>query len=160
MIKMQLNKLFTDLLIFGLCVNISIYLLSVFNLLPVTMTAVNLSDWTSWFNISAWNILLTGATTIGIGLASILLRQGVYAVYAMLLTALSMIITPISGFLLAFPNLIGTMLPPETNPLAYTNGVFNASYVGLNPIVIVVSLIYAFAAYWFIFGLVIQRDVA
>jgi hypothetical protein len=153
----MLNKFFTNLLVLGLALNSVIYLFGVYNVDPQVhfpFTAIN--TWTDWFDISVWGILLTGGTMAAIGLAAVLLRQGTYAIYAMLLVGLTMIIKPIQDFVLAIPKAIATWLPNSTNPLPPdANGVYPP-----NPIFIVISLFFVFAAYWFIFGLVIQRDIA
>jgi hypothetical protein len=114
---------------------------------------------TSWFNIEPLNLAFTGIAAAAIGITSYLFRSGTYAIYALLITVLGMIISPIQTFILAIPNALSVWLPPEANPLAYTNGVFDSTYSGINPITSVISLIFLFAAYWFIVGLVIQRDL-
>lgn len=154
-----LNKLFTNILILGLAINIILYLFGVFDFNPQVHYQGELSAMTSWFNLEPFNLLFTGATAAVVGVASLLLRQGTYAIYAMLIAALVMIISPVQAFILAIPNAIGSWLPPETNPLAYTNGVFDPTSTAINPITIVISLIFAFAAYWFIFGFVVQREI-
>ena len=146
-----LNKLFTNILIFGICMNIVLYLFGAFDFDPQVQYPGSLSTMTSWFDLSPFNLLFTGATAAVVGVASLLLRQGTYAVYAMLLAALGMVISPIQSFILAIPNALSVWLPASTNP--------NPTLFPINPIIVVVSLIFAFAAYWFIFGLVIQRDL-
>lgn len=147
----SLNKLFTNILIFGVCMNIVLYLFGAFNFDPQVQYPGSLSSMTSWFNLSPFNLLFTGATAAVVGVASLLLRQGTYAIYAMLLAALGMVIGPVQSFILAIPNALSVWLPSSTNP--------NPALFPINPIIVVVSLIFAFAAYWFIFGLVIQRDL-
>lgn len=147
----QLNGLFKNILLFGLCINVAIYLMGAFNIDPQYQLPGSLSTLTSWFDLSPFNLMFTGATAAVIGLASLLLRNGTYAIYAMLLAALGMIIAPVQAFIMAIPNLLGALLPAETNP--------NPALFPINPIIVVIGLIYAFAAYWFIFGLVVQRDV-
>jgi hypothetical protein len=148
----MLNKLFTNILIFGLALNSAIFLFGAFGFDPqVQMTFANLSTWTGWFNLSPFNILFTGAAATIIGLAALLTRNGTYAIYAMLLAALGMIITPVQQFVTAIPTAIGTLIPPETNP--------NPTLFPINPLVVVINLVFLFAAFWFIFGLVVQRDI-
>lgn len=140
--------------------NCVLYLFNVFGFNPPQVQYPgSLSTMTSWFNLEPFNLLFTGATAAIVGVAALLLKQGTYAIYAMLLAALGMIIAPVQAFIIAIPNAIGTWIPKEANPLAYNAGVYNPDYTGINPIVTVISLIFAFAAYWFIFGLVIQRDM-
>jgi hypothetical protein len=146
-----LNKLFTNILIFGVCMNIVLYLFGAFNVDPQIQYPGSLSTMTSWFNLTPFNLLFTGATAAVIGISALLLRQGQYAIYAMLLTALGMILAPVQAFILAIPNALSMWLPASTNP--------NPALFPINPIIVVVSLIFAFSAYWFIFGLVIQRDL-
>jgi hypothetical protein len=146
-----LNKFFTNILIFGLAMNVILYIFGAFNFDPQVQYPGSLSTMTSWFNLSPFNLLFTGATAAVVGVASLLLRQGTYAIYAMLLAALGMVIGPVQAFILAIPNAIGMWLPASTNP--------NPTLFPINPIVVVVGLIFSFAAYWFIFGLVIQRDL-
>lgn len=146
-----LNKFFTNLLILGLAINCVLYLFGAFNFDPQVQYPGELSAMTSWFNIEPFNLLFTGATAAIVGVAALLLRQGTYAIYAMLLTALGMIIAPIQAFILAIPNALSAWLPASTNP--------NPTLFPINPIIVVVSLLFAFGAYWFIFGLVLQRDL-
>ena len=152
---MPLNKLFLNIFIFGLSLNIVIFLFGVFGVDPqVKMPFMDLSTWSSWFPVSAWEWLLTGAAIAGITLAAVLLRQGTYAIYALLIAALGLILKPVREFILAIPNAIGAWLPDSTNPLPPVGGVYPP-----NPITVVIIAIFSFAAFWFIFGLVIQRDV-
>ena len=146
-----LNKLFTNLLILGMSINIALYLFGAFSIDPQVQIPGSLSTMTSWFNLSPFNLLFTGATAAVVGVAALLLRQGTYAIYAMLLAALGMVIAPVQAFILAIPNLLGMLLPASTNP--------NPTLFPINPITVVVGLLFAFGAYWFIFGLVIQRDI-
>lgn len=152
----MLSKFFTSLLVLGLALSAVIYLFGTFNVDPqVHFPFTNLTTWTGWFSIDPWGLLLTGAVAGVIGLAAVLLRQGTYAIYAMLLAALGMVIKPIQDIVLAIPKAIGTWLPDSTNPLPMNpDGTYPP-----NPIFIVISLFFVFAAYWFIFSLVIQRDV-
>lgn len=152
--------LFVNLMLLGLAMSIAIYIFGVYNIDPqVHFPFTPLQNWTDWFSITPWGLLITGVGTVLAGLVAVLFRQGTYAIYAMLIAALGLIITPIQQIVTAIPTAIGMWLPAEANPLAYTNGVYNSSYTGANPIVIVLDLLFIFAAFWFIFGLVIQRDV-
>lgn len=153
----MLNRFFTNILIFGLVLNCALYLFDAFTFDPQYHIAGSITDFQSWFNLSPYNLLFTGATAAIVGVAALLLRQGTYAIYAMLLAALGMVIVPVQNFVLAIPNLVGAMLPNETNPLPPITT--DPLVYPPNPIIVVISLIYLFAAYWFIFGLVIQRDI-
>lgn len=148
----MLSKFFTNLLVLGLCINCALYIFGAFNIDPQYQVPGSLSAMTSWFDLSPFNLMFTGATAVAIGLAALLLRQGTYAIYAMLLWALGMVIVPIQSFILAIPNLLGALLPASTNP--------DPTLFPINPITVVISLLFAFGAYWFLFGLVIQRDLS
>lgn len=156
-----LNKLFTSLLLFGLAVNIIIYLFNAFHFNPLHQTEfMDLTQWQNWFAPSVVNIAIFGGSAAAITVVSLLFRQGTYALYALLIAMLGIIIRPVGDIVLAVPNAIGNWLPPESNPLAYTNGVYNPASTAINPITVVIGLIYAFAAFWFLFGVVLQRDVS
>lgn len=158
----MLNKFFTNLLIFGLALNCVIFLFGVFNFGPpnMNMSFMDLTTWNGWFDFSPWNLMFTGAAIAGMTLAAILLRQNTYAIYALLLAALGMIVRPIYEFMTAIPNAIGAWLPDSTNPLYVPdiNGVY-PNPVPPNPILVVILLLFGFAAFWFVFGLVVQRDI-
>lgn len=147
----MLNKTFINLLIFGLALNCVIYLFGAFQINPPGYSTpfMDLSTWSGWFNFTPWGMLFTAASIAGMTFAAILLRQSTYAIYALLLGALGLIIKPVADFILAIPNAIGKWLPDSTNPI----------YPLPNPIIVVILLLFSFMAFWFIFGLVIQRDV-
>ena len=135
--------------------SIVIYLFGVYDFVPnVHFPFTPLQNWTDWFSITPWGLLITGVGTVLAGLVAVLFRQGTYAIYAMLIAALGLIITPIQNIVTAIPTAIGMWLPDSTNPLPAVNGVYPT-----NPIILVIDLLFIFAAFWFIFGLVIQRDV-
>jgi tellurite resistance protein TehA-like permease len=69
----------------------------------------------------------------------------------MLLAGIGMVIGPIQAFILAVPNTLALLLPAATNP--------NPSLFPENPIITVVKLLFVFGAYWFVFSLVVQRDI-
>lgn len=156
----RLNVLFVNILILGLSISVVTYLFGIYNVDPqIHFPFTPLKNWTDWFNITPLGLMLTGLGTVIAGLVSVLLRSGTYAVYAMLIAALGLIITPIQQIVTAIPTAISMWLPNEANPLAYTNGIYDSSYTGLNPITIVISLLFMFAAFWFILSLVVQRDL-
>jgi hypothetical protein len=80
----------------------------------------------------------------------LLLKQGTYAVYAMLLWAIGVMFNLISTFLLVIPNTLSALLPASTNP--------NPDLFPVNPLIVVIVLIFTFGAWWYMFGLTIQRD--
>lgn len=146
-----LNGFFGKILLFGFLFNCVLWIFSAFQVDPQVQVGVSLTDWTSWFNLSPFNLMFATGTAAVIGVAALLLRQGTYALYAMLIAGITMIIGPIQNFIMAIPNTLSLLIPASTNP--------NPALFAENPILIVIRLIFAFAAYWFIFGLVIQRDI-
>ncbi len=150
-----LNKFFAEIFILSFCINAILYLFGTFHVMPtVSMGYTDLSTWQGWFNLSAFDILFAGGTATLVGISALLLRNGTFAIYATLITAIGMILAPVKGVITAIPTLIGSLLPDSTNPLPAVNGVYP-----MNPIVAVVNAFVVLGAFWFFFGLVIQRDV-
>lgn len=153
--KRLANKLFYDILYFGVALQLTLYLFSSFNFFagsPLNYSISNLSLLSNTFNVSdTYSVLVGGVGFAAIGLASLLLRQGVYAIYAMLLWAIGIVFNFISGFFLIIPNMLSFLLPAETNP--------NPALFALNPITVVIGVVVAFAAWLYMLGLVLQREV-
>jgi hypothetical protein len=113
-----------------------------------------------WFDISAFSVLVGIGGSIAIGIAGLLLRQGTYAIYAVLLWAIGNFFPFVRDFFLTIPNTIAALIPPESNPFAYPNGVFDPTVSPLtSPLFIIISSIFAFGAFMYMFGLVFQRDM-
>lgn len=144
-------KLFMTALYFGLCLQLSAYLCWAFQVFgssftyPINTDALNL---TGVFDITGFNALigLSGAAAIMIG--GLLLRQGTYAVFAMLLWGIGAFFPIVSTFFLALPNTITALISAT-----------GASSDITNPLLVVVSAIFAFAATIYLFGLVLQREM-
>jgi len=100
------------------------------------------------FSINTYSALIGIGGAALIGLAGLLLKQGVYAVYAMLLWAIGVMFSVVQTFVLVIPNTLAAFLPEATNPLPGST----------NPLIIVISLFFAFGAWMYMFGLVIQRE--
>ena len=136
-----LNKLFTNLLILGMSINIALYLFGAFSIDPQVQIPGSLSTMTSWFNLSPFNLLFTGATAAVVGVAALLLRQGTYAIYALLISAIGVFFNVVKGFVFAVPNVISALFPGSpTGPITY-----------------VVGVIVMFAGFIYLFELAIQR---
>lgn len=90
-----------------------------------------------------------GGSILGISLAALLLRQGTFPIYAMLLLGLTCIFPIVSSFLLTVPNTIAALLPEAINPIPGAP----------NPISVVIVIIVGYAIFWWLFGLIVQRDV-
>jgi hypothetical protein len=146
-------KLFVSALVFGLSLQLVCYLFWAFDFFggiisyPFGDAASAVS---SVFSINAYSVLIGVGGSLAIGLAALLLRQGTYAIYAMLIWAIGCMFNIIQTFFLAIPNTIGALLPVETNP--------NPAVFPINPLIVVVGVIFVFAAWMYLFGLVIQRD--
>jgi hypothetical protein len=111
------------------------------------MGVINFSDWTSWFDLGADSglvLIFSGTTAVFVGVASLMLKQGTYAIFAVLIAALGVIIGPVRHFVLAIPNFIVSSIPAASG------------YTG--PILVLMNGIITFVAYWFIFAMVLQRD--
>jgi hypothetical protein len=108
-------------------------------------SAADLANIQGWFNIDLMKTLV-GLGAIGIGIAMLLTRQNTYAIYAMLLFGFGIAFTIVGNFLLAIPNTLGALIP---NP-------FPGS---VNPFGVVIGVIVAYAGFWWLLSLVLQRDV-
>ncbi|MFA5366220.1 MAG: hypothetical protein WC325_13645 [Candidatus Bathyarchaeia archaeon] len=146
-------KLFINYLILGVSVQAVCYLFWAFNLFGglIEYPLGDVSSLSTLFSIDTFSVLIGIGGAIGIGLAALLLKQGTYAIYAMLLWAIGCMFKVVQTFVLVIPNTIGALLPASTNP--------NPALFPVNPILVVVSLFFALGAWLFMFGLVIQRDV-
>ena len=148
-----MGKLFINALVFGIALQMVCYLFWAFDVFGglVVYPISNMSSMTSWFDISAFSILVGIGGSIAIGIAGLLLRQGTYAIYAVLLWAIGNFFPFVRDFFLTIPNTISALIPAATNP--------NPSLFPINPIMIVVSSIFAFGAFMYMFGLVFQREM-
>ena len=148
-----MGKLFINALVFGIALQTVCYLFWAFDVFGglVVYPISNMSSMTSWFDISAFSILVGIGGSIAIGIAGLLLRQGTYAIYAVLLWAIGNFFPFVRDFFLSIPNTISALIPSVTNP--------NPSLFPINPIMIVISSIFAFGAFMYMFGLVFQRDM-
>jgi hypothetical protein len=141
---------------------ITCYLFGAFNIFGGLIN-YPLGDMSNFSNLFNFNItylaLVGGGGAVAIGLAMLLLKQGVYAIYAMILWAVGIVFDVFGKFVLAIPNTIAAIIPPQTNPFAYTNGVFDPSVSPLtNPFIIVIVFLFTFGAWWYLLGIIIQRD--
>ena len=142
------------MLIFGVSLQLFAYILWAFNVLPAMGLAYpygnadQMNNLNSIFSLN-WYTALIGGTGAVIGVAMLLLRQGTYAIYALLIFAIGVFIQVIGPFFLAIPNTIAALLPSETIP----------SGLGFSPIAVVIGVMFNFALFFFISELVIQRNL-
>jgi hypothetical protein len=151
-----MSKLFMNALVFGIALQMTCYLFWAFNVFgglvvyPIS-SASTMSGMAGWFDISAFSVLVGVGGSIAIGIAGLLLRQGTYAIYAVLLWAIGNFFPFVRDFFLTIPNTISALIPSVTNP--------NPTLFPINPIMIVISSIFAFGAFMYMFGLVFQREM-
>lgn len=145
-------KLFMNALIFGVSVQLVSYLFWAFNFFGgiIAYPLGDVSSLSSVFSVDAFSVLLGIGGGLAIGVAALLLRQGTYAIYALILWAIGSMFKVIQTFFLVIPNTIAGLFPPSTNP--------NPALFPVNPIVVVLGIIFVFAAWMYLFGLVIQRE--
>ena len=145
-------KLFISSLIFLVALQITCYLFWAFNFFGglVEYPLGDISSLQTLFVVDKDTIILAIIGGTAIGFASLILRQGINAVYATIIWAVGCMFTVFRTFFLAIPNTIGALFPPETNP--------NPVLFPINPFVVVISFVFLFGAWWFFFGLVVQRD--
>lgn len=139
------------MIVFGFAFQLAAAVFWTFNVVPyVNYPLGNINDLTNFFSITPFDLMFTGSGIVVIGLAGLLLRQGTYAIYAILIWAIGTIIPLIRNFFLAIPNTIGGLLNLVT--ASYADA---ATYVTV--IVAVFSAIFVFAGFWWLFGLATQR---
>jgi|WetSurMetagenome_2_1015567.scaffolds.fasta_scaffold125096_2 hypothetical protein len=145
-------KLFYNYLLLAVCIQLVAYMIWAFDWFGglVSYPLGDVASLTSIFDINVYTVLIAGVGAAAIGLAAVLLRQGIYALYAMLLWAIGVMFKIVSTFVLVIPNMITAFLPASTNP--------NPALFPVNPLIVIISFIFVFAAWWYLFGLVIQRD--
>jgi hypothetical protein len=146
-------KLFINYLVLGVSIQAVCYMFWAFNVFGgvIAYPLGDVSSLSTLFSIDAFSVLIGVGGAVGIGLAALLLKQGTYAIYAMLLWAIGCMFKVVQTFVLVIPNTIGALLPEATNP--------NPALFPINPLIILVSLFFTFGAWIFMFELVIQRPV-
>lgn len=142
-----MGKLFYSVLLFGVALQMAAYLANVTQWFPNQMLNGNLVGMETAFSltpfVNAFSIVGAVGGAAAIGLASLLVRPGTYAIYAMVLWAIAMFIPVVQNFFLAIPNFIASLQLPANVIQIVTYGV-------ATPIV-------TFAAFWFLFMLVSGR---
>jgi hypothetical protein len=129
---------------------LAVYLLESFNMLaPFTFTSPPDPNIAGVFSLSAMSLALLGGGAAAILLVGgLLLRQGTYAIYALLLYGLGVLIPQIQGFITAIPRMFellkgaGLVIPDAY--LSIIIGFFTA--------------IIAYGAWWLIVGVITQRE--
>ena len=143
-------KLFYNALLFGVCTQLFCYISYAFHYLPLNYPYGNITGLYGSggvFSITAFSALVGIGTAAGIGIAALLLKQGVYAIFAMLLFGIGIMFNFIGNFFLAIPNTIAAFISATGLTVAQTQ-----------PFLVVLSVIFAFSAWWFMFELIVQRS--
>lgn len=156
-------RMFYTLLVFGISLQIASYLFWAFDVFGgLVKYPVDIATTMSWFSLEKfqWQFLMGVGGAVGIGLAMLLLRQGTYAIYAILIWVLGVFLPFTSGFFLAIPNTIGALIPEDiwnlTNPFgADANGSYPT-----HPLMVVIVLIFAFAGWIMMMELLTQRNIS
>jgi hypothetical protein len=147
--KKGASSLFYSLLLFGICVQLSAYCIWSFNVFGDLVqyplgSADDINNLNNMFSLSLWSGLV-GGTGIIISVAALLLKQGTFAVYALLLFAIGVFFNVVKGFVFAIPNVISAIIP---------------SSWGGGPLQVVVGVIVLFAGFMYVFELAIQRKAS
>jgi len=147
-------KLFINFLVLAVAIQIVCYLFWAFDVFGglIDYPLGDISSLENTFSINIYSALIGVGGAALIGLAALLLKQGVYAVYAMLLWGIGVMFSVVQTFILAIPNTLAALLPAATNP--------NPTLFPTNPLIIVISMFFAFGAWMYMFGLVIQRETS
>lgn len=139
-------RLFYTLLVFGIALQMSTYLLWSFNVDPqMNYPLGDINNIAATFTLTPFNIAFTAIGAAVIGLAALLLKVGTYAIYAVLIWVIGTLLPIAQGFFLAIPNSIGALIPASANSA---------------PIMVVIGAIFAFAVFWFFVELASQRNIS
>jgi hypothetical protein len=145
----NLSMLFKEIMIVSISINIAVYLIGTYHIFPqLSLGFVDLTTISGWFSTNPFDYLfvLGGAGLVGV--TALLTRSGTYAIYATVITIVGLILTPIRNCVTIIPTLLSQMLTSDTNPV-----------IGVHPIVAVINLIIAFASFWFLVSLILQKDI-
>jgi hypothetical protein len=106
--------------------------------------------------LSNFTYAIAGAGAIGV--VSLLLRQNTYALYAPMIFAVGAFIPLVNNFLFAIPNTIRAVvtLYPDLVPAGFS---FPLGDIIIDPYSVVVLVIQTALGYFFIMGVVTQREI-
>jgi hypothetical protein len=116
--------------------------------IPAQYNPVDISNLFS-FDVFKMNFLYAGLGILGAGIATMLLRQNTYALYALVIFAIGVVFPVVSKFVYAIPNMIDMILfmYPAFNPFA---NVGSGVFAGSNPFSLLFVGFGTFAAFWFL----------
>lgn len=136
-------RLFYNILLFYCILNLSSFIISSANIFPTVNVAL---PWQSegqiqgLFSIGAFEAITGLAGGLAIGIIGFLLKQGVYATFAVVIFVFGVVFKPIQLFFTSLPNALGLLAGADAAYLV-------AAILGI------VSL----AAFWFLVELLTQR---
>jgi hypothetical protein len=140
-----------NIFLFTLVFNLAAWLIQIFALAPMSLPAkYNPLDIQSMFSL---DVFAKNFTYVGIGvaagLAALLLRQNVSAIYALVIFAVATFIPIVTNFIYAIPNMIDAIMLqfPEANPLS---SVATGAFAGTNPYSLILIAIGYFAGFFFL----------
>jgi hypothetical protein len=139
-------------MLFGVCLQLAAYLTWSFNVFGNTIvyplgTAADLTNINNIFSINLWSALV-GLAGIGVSVVALLLRQGTYAIYAMLIFAFGIFFKVVSTFVLAIPNMLTAILASANVPAGATT-----------PLQIAIGVMMTFAGFIYLAELAVQRKL-
>ena len=156
-------KWFYNIVIYGMIFNVALYLIQICHLTPVFLEPnYSLTSIGSIFNLDVFSLQFTGANLIALAggaalmLVSLLTRQNTYALYALIIWAVGVLIKPVQDFIWAIPNAINNLIGKTPfNPM--WDG--KATYTGGDPYSIVFSVLFTIAAWFFLMEVILQRPL-
>ena len=96
-----------NLILFSFALQIFAYLGQVFNIFYPFNFGVNTSTpFLGIFNIDLITVAIVGSGAVAIGIGAILTRSGTYALYALLVFGIGVLISQVQPFIMAIPNLL------------------------------------------------------
>jgi hypothetical protein len=157
-------RFFYNIIILGLIFNISAWLISIFALTPYVQPArYDPANLLSIFNLDIFRLQFSGETlTAMVGgaallLASLVTRQNTYALYALVVWAVGVLIQPINDFIYAIPNAINDLIGKTALNPWY--GSSNALLAATNPYSLVFTVIFTVGAWFFLMEVILQRPL-
>jgi hypothetical protein len=146
------NSLFYSLMLFGVCVQLAAYLTWSFNVFGNAIVyplgaASDLTNLNNIFDINLWSALV-GLAGVGISIVALLLKQGTYAIYAMLIFAFGIFFKVVSTFVFAIPNMVAAIFASANVPAGTTT-----------PLQITIGVIMTFAGFIYLAEMAVQRKL-
>ena len=116
-------RLAYNILLFYICANLASFIMLQSEMLPINISLgwqpISQTDnvLLDLFNINAFSVLLGIGGSIAIGIVGFLLRQGINAVYALIVFVVGVLFTPVSQFITSLPIVLATVIPADSTYL-------------------------------------------